>query len=193
LAKQEYRHNSVEFKELGEVVKTIIPPRKLTKEGYCQTGKYPIVDQGQKFIVAYTNDETAILDKDEYIIFGDHTKSVKFVNFAFAQGADGVKIFQPKNISEIMPKYLYYFVSNTNITSKGYNRHWAVVKLLKLSIPPIDEQQRIVAILDKFDKLVCDISEGLPAELNARRKQYEYYRDKLLTFKEITHGKTSCN
>lgn len=54
-----------------------------------------------------------------------------------------------------------------------------------LPIPPLEEQERIVAILDKFDSLVNDISEGLPAELNARRQQYEYYRNKLLTFTEM--------
>lgn len=52
-----------------------------------------------------------------------------------------------------------------------------------IPIPPMEEQQRIVAILDKFEALVNDISEGLPAEIAARRRQYEYYRDKLLTFK----------
>jgi type I restriction enzyme S subunit len=56
---------------------------------------------------------------------------------------------------------------------------------VKIPIPPIEEQNRIVAILDKFDKLVNDISEGLPAEIKMRRQQYEYYRNKLLTFKEV--------
>ncbi len=51
-----------------------------------------------------------------------------------------------------------------------------------IPVPSLVEQERIVAILDKFDALVNDLSVGLPAELNARRKQYEYYRDKLLTF-----------
>jgi type I restriction enzyme S subunit len=55
---------------------------------------------------------------------------------------------------------------------------------VKIPIPPIEEQNRIVAILDKFDVLVNDISEGLPAEIKMRRQQYEYYRNKLLTFKE---------
>ena len=60
-----------------------------------------------------------------------------------------------------------------------------IVKNLKIPLPPLQEQERIVKILDKFDKLVNDISEGIPAEIEARRKQYEYYRNKLLNFKEI--------
>ena len=55
----------------------------------------------------------------------------------------------------------------------------------QLEIPPLEEQKRIVEVLDKFDTLVNDLNVGLPAELRARRKQYEYYRDKLLTFKEL--------
>jgi type I restriction enzyme S subunit len=64
----------------------------------------------------------------------------------------------------------------------GLNRNDAY--LIKIPLPPLPEQERIVAILDKFDALVNDISIGLPAELEARRKQYEYYRGKLLTFRE---------
>ena len=56
---------------------------------------------------------------------------------------------------------------------------------LKIPLPKIEEQEKIVSILDKFDKLCNDISEGLPAEIEARKKQYEYYRDKLLNFKGI--------
>jgi len=59
------------------------------------------------------------------------------------------------------------------------------LKKIKLPIPPLTEQKRIVAILDKFDALVNDISVGLPAEISARKKQYEYYRNQLLTFKPL--------
>lgn len=61
----------------------------------------------------------------------------------------------------------------------------AELKKIYIPLPPLAEQERIVAILDKFDALVNDISSGLPAELEMRRKQYEYYRDRLLTFKPL--------
>ena len=61
----------------------------------------------------------------------------------------------------------------------------AELKKIRIPVPPLAEQERIVAILDKFDALVNDISSGLPAELEMRRKQYEYYRDRLLTFKPL--------
>lgn len=88
-------------------------------------------------------------------------------------------------------KYVFYYLSKeykyikslgqgsqTNISAK-------IIKDLKIPIPPLKEQQRIVDILDRFDKLCNDISEGLPAEIEARQKLYEYYRDKLLTFKPL--------
>ena len=61
----------------------------------------------------------------------------------------------------------------------------AVLNKIRIPIPPMSRQKQIVSILDKFEKLTNDISVGLPAEIEARRKQYEYYRNKLLTFKEL--------
>ena len=61
-----------------------------------------------------------------------------------------------------------------------------IVRALSIPIPPLDEQRRIVSILDRFDALCNDLTQGLPAEIEARKKQYEYYRDKLLSFPELT-------
>ena len=70
-------------------------------------------------------------------------------------------------------------------TSSMKNITMSNIRKFKIPVPSIEEQKRIVNILDKFDKLVNDISEGLPAEIEARRKQYEYYRNKLLSFEEV--------
>lgn len=74
-----------------------------------------------------------------------------------------------------------------SITTGGTVKHILASKIKKIMVPfpPIEEQARIVSILDRFDALCNDLSSGLPAEISARQKQYEYYRDKLLTFKEI--------
>ena len=72
-------------------------------------------------------------------------------------------------------------------TGGGTIKHIYITRVnqMMIPVPSLEEQERIVSILDRFDKLCNDISEGLPAEIEARRKQYEYYRDKLLSFEEV--------
>ena len=85
-------------------------------------------------------------------------------------------------------KYVYYYLSSQYkyIKSLGTgsqtNINAGIVRKLKIPIPPLAEQQRIVSILDKFEALTTSISEGLPKEIALRRKQYEYYRNQLLSF-----------
>lgn len=96
-------------------------------------------------------------------------------------------------------KYLKYIIESNIGRKELYKRtliHAVPIKInkdeigkIKLPVPPLEEQQRIVNILDRFDKLCNNISEGLPAEIEARQKQYEYYRDKLLTFKPLEEEK----
>lgn len=102
-------------------------------------------------------------------------------------------LLMPKR-EQVKVKYLYYILQ---ITLKKYvNSGMGNPKLMsntmakiKIPVPSLEKQKQIVSILDKFEKLTNDISVGLPAEIEARRKQYEYYRNKLLTFKELEHSK----
>lgn len=97
------------------------------------------------------------------------------------------------NNSKVINRFYWHFAQSTmywqqadNLASKGGQPQFNSNVLCKvlLPLPPIEEQERIVAILDRFDALCNDLTSGIPAEIEARKKQYEYYRDKLLTFKE---------
>lgn len=98
--------------------------------------------------------------------------------------------------NNITLKFIYYYLKNNVKYFRQRGSQMGsmpqisldVTEKYKIPIPPIEEQERIVSILDKFDKLCNDITQGLPAEIEARRKQYEYYRDKLLNFKETKNG-----
>lgn len=110
--------------------------------------------------------------------------NVKFVSGKFYATEHAVVVSAKE---EVNPKFLYYTLVKMNLNqyrSSGAQPGLSVTKLepLEIFLPPFEEQERIVAILDRFDRLCNDISEGLPAEIEARRKQYEYYRDKLLSF-----------
>lgn len=148
---EEIQNCSVEWKELGEVVFTLTSPVKLAKKQYQLTGRIPIVDQGEQFIAGYTDNEK-YLEKDEYIIFGDHSEHIKFVDFAFVQGADGLKILKPKR--GINAKYLYYCVCNFYKKEGNYKRHWSNAKITLIPIPPLKIQEKIVQKLDKMTEYV---------------------------------------
>ena len=102
-----------------------------------------------------------------------------------------VCLLRSRDDARLSPRFLYY-VMDRNSQLLAYDSgvdqtHLKkdYIQKVRFGLPPIEEQHRIVEILDKFDALVNDLSIGLPAELAARRKQYEYYRDKLLTFEEL--------
>ena len=94
--------------------------------------------------------------------------------------------------SDVMIKYVYYYLCSHKDDILGLVHEGGTPAInkselagLRILVPPFEEQQRIVSILDRFDKLTNDLSSGLPAEIEARHKQYEYYRDRLLSFDEL--------
>ena len=166
--------NGVAFYEVGNLCKTLTPTIKVKVNQYLEEGTYPVIDQGQEFIGGYTNEEN-VFPEDEYIVFGDHTCVVKYVNFAFAQGADGVKVLSADR-KLVIPRYLFHCMANIKM-DVSYARHWSKMKVQKVPVPPIEVQCEVIRILDNFTKLTTE----LIAELNARKQQYKYYREEIIS------------
>jgi type I restriction enzyme S subunit len=125
---------------------------KVDHSQFLQFGNYPIIDQGQNFIAGYINDNSLVWKgKLPVIIFGDHTRIVKFIDFPFVLGADGTKVLKPS--SELFPLYAYYTLLSHEIPSAGYSRHFRFLKERTIRYPSLPEQQRIAAILQKADHL----------------------------------------
>lgn len=120
---------------------------KVNQRDYKIHGVFPIIDQSKNYISGYWDDEKDLYHgKLPVIIFGDHTRIFKFVNFPFVCGADGTKVLVP-NTDLIYPLYLFYFLLNKEIPSRGYNRHFHLLKEISVALPPLSEQKKIAAVL----------------------------------------------
>ena len=128
---------------------------KIKTSEYKEIGKYAIIDQGQEEIAGYTDLEKGVFEDVPAIIFGDHTRVIKYVRDPFFLGADGVKILKCKELN-VNYKYLYYALKNAKIPNTGYNRHFKWLKQIQIEYPSIDKQEKIVKILDKVVMVIED-------------------------------------
>lgn len=127
---------------------------KVQKADYLPSGFYPVVDQGQDLIGGYSNDEADLVSgAGPWVVFGDHTRAVKFLDVPFCMGADGVKVLVPKDTKKLDARFLYWFLVANPVPSAGYSRHYKFLKRMNVPLPSLDEQRRIAAILDQADAL----------------------------------------
>ena len=127
---------------------------KIQKGDYLSSGKYPIIDQGQAVVAGYSNLREGLFENVPVIVFGDHTRIIKYVDTPFFLGADGVKVLKPK-IDNVNCKYLFYCLQNAKIPDTGYNRHFKWLKEVEIPLPSLDKQKNISAVLDKVNDLIA--------------------------------------
>lgn len=158
--------------------------KQLKTSDYLAEGKYPIVSQESDLISGYTNMADYVNDFGKpIVVFGDHSRVVKYIDFAFAVGADGVKILIPTN--DFHPKFFYYYLHWHGVENLGYSRHYKLLKEINIPIPTLSEQQHIVEELD----LLSSIIEEKKAQLNeldnlAQSLFYEMFGEN--SYKKVT-------
>lgn len=151
--------NSWTIYKLKECFLPITITKKMKSKNYLKHGKFPIIDQGKNLVSGYCDDETMLIKIDTpVIVFGDHTRCFKFVNFNFVAGADGIKILKPK--ANFDAKLFYYFCQILNFPNKGYARHYQYLIKTDINFPREQAEQNLIVkkIESCFEKIDFAIS-----------------------------------
>ena len=126
---------------------------KVPSSDYLPVGAFPIVSQEEGLISGYWNNEADVFHHSSpVVIFGDHTRIIKYVDFDFVLGADGVKILLP--VDGLSAKFLSYYLRWYKVPSLGYSRHFKLLKEASVPVPPVQEQEKIVAELDCLSGII---------------------------------------
>ena len=143
---------------------------QINKAEYETKGRYPVIDQGRQMIAGYSNkaEKALMCPKEGVIVFGDHTREIKFVNFDFIVGADGTQLLSAKSKNAAI-KYLFYYLSNKDIHSDGYSRHFKYVKEFTYRLPPLGEQTAIAEVLSSSDREIELLRQDIEQEKQKKK------------------------
>jgi hypothetical protein len=147
----------------------LIPDRdkKIPTSKILPRGKFPVVDQGKVLIRGFTDNAECVIKLDgPIVLFGDHTRESKYIDFDFVVGADGVKLLRPILIS---PRFYHLAISSVRIEVKNYARHFKFLKEAFIPLPPLQEQTEIVARVEAL----MERCRELEAEIARSRAQAE--------------------
>jgi len=164
--------NNWQLVEFEECLNSIPRYTKIPKKEFLEKGQYPIISQEKDLVNGYWDNEDDIFKiQKPVVIFGDHTKIVKYIDFDFAVGADGVKIFEPKK--EINTRFFAFALQNIKLDDLGYARHYRLLKESKIPIPPLSEQQAIVKKLNAAFELIDHAKANIEKNIQNAKELFQ--------------------
>ena len=166
--------------KLGEVLDYQQPGKYIVKSKDYTDDGIPVLTAGQTFILGYTDENDDIFEasvQEPVIIFDDFTTSFHWVEFPFKVKSSAIKMLRPCR-NDISFRYVYYAMQCIKYETTEHSRQWiSKYSSIKIPLPPLEVQRAIADVLDKFS--------ALEAELDCRKRQYEYYRERLLNFEQL--------
>ena len=162
------------FVLVADLLREVKLTNKIQKTQFLQTGRFPIIDQSENFIAGYWNEEKDVFRVTEpLVLFGDHTRRFKYVDFDFVLGADGVKVLRFD--ARVLPRFAYFALCALKLRNLGYSRHYKELLGHEIPLPPLEEQQRIVAEIEGYQK---DI-DRLESEIATNRERIQRVLDRV--------------
>ncbi len=197
---QSVKKNNWQIKKLEEILDKVVYTKKIPRKEFLETGELPVVSQEMNLINGFWNDDQDLFKVVKpLVVFGDHTKIFKYIDFDFVLGADGVKILKPKNILD--SKFFYYQLLSLDLKDLGYARHYRILKEKNISFPEsITEQKRIVKILDEAFEKIEIAKDNTEKNLQNAKELFESYlynlngdKQALGSVVDIKTGKLNAN
>jgi len=177
------------YRDFVECLKKVPKQKAVKSKDYLETGLYPVVSQESCLVSGYSNDKDLLYSHERpVVIFGDHTKNVKYVDFDFVVGADGVHILDIKE--DILPKFFYYELCSIKLRDLGYARHYKLLKEKRIKFPSLPEQERIVSYLDAQFAKIDALKANTEQQLQAAKDLFQSALKEMLTPKEGWEKKT---
>ena len=186
-----FHEDSFKWKKIPfekSIVKVKATP-KIKKREFKEFGSYPIISQEKEFINGYWNNSEDLLTiQTPVVVFGDHTKHLKYIDFDFVRGADGMKILQP--IESILPKFFYHQLRSVKLETLGYARHYRLLKQIEIRVPSMEHQYQIASMFDDLDENISQINGLYETELQSLQQLKESILQEAFSGK-LTGGTTA--
>ena len=158
-----------EKKKVGDLIAKSQRTKQVPANDYLKTGNIPVIDQGKNYIAGYTNDNECIVNvTTPYIVFGDHTRVLKYIPFSFAKGADGTQLIMSNNMNRMPQSLLYNSLINIDLSNYSYARHFKYLKEEEIIVPTTDVSMKYDVLVSKYYQSVQNSREQIRLLTEAR-------------------------